>query len=361
MTACRTPGTRARIHFLAFAESDRTLLSASYGDQTARAWDQVHGKERSRLTCLPASPQFGANFTVANGPGLVTWNQQGIRWLDPAANKVRDLAVAPEEGLRAVSITPDGHVVVGLFNKEIKVWDTTSATARPVAGANNLPFIGQMSLSPDGKVLALPTQQIKDGRGSINIRMIDLATGADRSTTHNNFAGISGLAWSADSRYLASCVTRLVEGNRHQVEMSVWESATGKERPLTPAPGQGYFNLQFAPSGSHLLAWNGNRIEVWDVATGKSRFQRTFQPEPGKPFQGIRALAFSRDGRRLAYSLQDGQLVLLDCASGANVREWKLPGPPSIVAVSSNGQQVAVGSSSGLIHVYRLPGATLDD
>ena len=100
------------------------------------------------------------------------------------------------------------------------------------------------------------------------------------------------------------------------MELTVWEAATGKEKPLT-VPPQGYLNLQFAPSGSHLLAWTGNRIEVWDVSTGKLCFHGTFQPEPGKPF-GIRALAFSRDGRRLAYSLQDGQLLLLDSASVRN-------------------------------------------
>ena len=88
-----------------------------------------------------------------------------------------------------VSITPDGRVVVGVFANQIKVWDTTTAAALLVGGGN-LPFIGNISLSPDGKPPA-PPRPAGQGRQGQHQHPRD-RPGHRRHCDPQSFVGFSG-------------------------------------------------------------------------------------------------------------------------------------------------------------------------
>jgi len=105
-----------------------------------------------------------------------------------------------------------------------------------------------------------------------------------------------------------------------------------------------------SPRPPYLAVWNNNQLQVWDVAAGQMRYHL---PPAAKP-SGIRTVAFSRDGRRVACAHNDGQVALIDCVAGSLVHEWGLPAQPLSLAVSGDGHQIAVGSMNGLIQVHRL-------
>jgi WD40 repeat protein len=353
------PGHRGAVQFLAFADNDRNLVSVSPVDQTARAWDHAAGKERSRLNLNAdvgggLNPIFGLNLHRAGDGAVVAWNHQGVRRFDLLNNQQRDLSPVAAGGLQFLAVSPDGSTLATITAGKLRFWDASTGAARVTAAAANVMPIGNLVFSHDGRLLAFPGQVQEAGRYTQTVRVVDATTGADRFILPGQTNGVSSLTLSADGRYLAAATTQMVN-RRFQQEWKVWDLTTGKERPLLPAPEAGHAMLQFAPTGTHLAVWTGTRFEVWDVAAGQSRFHIAIQVVPGK-VGGIRTVAFSRDGQRLAYALNDGRLVLHDCSPGNVVQEWTLSAAPTTLALSADGRQVASAAPSGLIQVHRLPG-----
>jgi len=362
----RLPDTahRGYLNHLAFADNDQVVVSASLTDRTVRAWDHARGKERSRLSIPPTEkgwfPNLGLSFAwPADGSGVAVNSNQALRWLDPIASKQRDLALPGEnQNVHGMAVSGDGKTVGAMVNGVPKLWDTASGQARACAITTPLPLSGTMFLSQDGKTLVGATIKTEAGKSAYHYRLIDPATGADRLVVPTPFTGLNAPAFSVDGHYLAVFGSAF-DGKKHTQEWKAWDLTTGKERVLVPAGGiHVHCNAVFAPTGSNLALWQSNRLEVWDIAAEKSRFNLTLQPQPGRSF-GIRGVAFSRDGQRIVCAHNDGRLVLHDCANGATVHEWKLPGGPNSIAVSRDGRQVAAGSPGGLIHVCRMPGIPL--
>ncbi|OAI41768.1 hypothetical protein AYO41_01385 [Verrucomicrobia bacterium SCGC AG-212-E04] len=68
--------------------------------------------------------------------------------------------------------------------------------------------------------------------------------------------------------------------------------------------------------------------------------------------EGVKALAISRDGTRLASGSDDNMIKLWDAASGALVRTIRADGAVKCVAFSADGTQVASGSEHNAIKVW---------
>ncbi|MBY0526676.1 MAG: protein kinase [Gemmataceae bacterium] len=358
-------GHRGQPHLLAFADNDQILYTASLTDHTVRVWDQGRGKEKARLTIgtgqnVNLNPTYGLQFAHgADAPGLVMWNSQGIFSLDGPTAKPRELLSGPSTNVQTLTVSPDGRTIAMIAANTLKFLDTATGAPRSTVVPNIIPFNNHLSFSHDGKLLGLATQVVENGRVGWTIRVLDVATGNDRLSVAGAYTYISSFAFSGDGRYLAACGQRH-EGNKFFQDWKVWEVASGKERTLSPAPPANMSaNLIFSPTGSTLVSWTQQRLDVWDMVTGKAKAQIAFPAQAGVgKASGVRAVAISRDGQRVAYSLHDHRLVLFDLATASNVQEWKVQGVAFMMAISSNGRQVAVANSNGLINVYRQPGTT---
>jgi WD40 repeat protein len=67
----------------------------------------------------------------------------------------------------------------------------------------------------------------------------------------------------------------------------------------------------------------------------------------------VEALDFTADGQRIVAVSRDGQVRLYDATSGQLLRRWLVEEPLASVAVSPDGDWLAVGSSLGLVTVLR--------
>jgi hypothetical protein len=81
-----------------------------------------------------------------------------------------------------------------------------------------------------------------------------------------------------------------------------------------------------SPDGQCVAALAQNwQLGVWDLETGRLRFRIDV---PRGSHADNAGLAFSRDNRRLAYSVstdERGTALLIDAANGGEVRRWSLP------------------------------------
>jgi len=242
-------GHRGAVQLVAFADGDRSLISASAADATARAWDQAGGKERQRLA-LKASgspnPFQGLNIaSSADGAALAAWNQKAIRLLDPLGGKHHDVSLGADEVVQALAVSPDGRTMAGFVSNNLKFWNTANGSARSSLLPAAAPA-GPMAFSVDGKLLAMANQRQENGRFLSGVRLVDVASGAERLGLPANLTNVQALTLSSDGRFLGVSAMRL-EANRFTQEWKVWEVATSKERPLANAL-QGRVNLLFAPA-----------------------------------------------------------------------------------------------------------------
>ncbi len=310
----------------------KTLLTTSeYG---IRAWSMATGK----LLYQIQDESFNVQHPVfsPDGKWLAVSGKGAIHLCDPATGK--KLRQIPADGVlprppRLVAFSGDGRqLAAGLQEGEILVFDT--ATGRQTAsldahgagklrsfyffvfGANGQSLLSMggdadsrdsichwdlssqtlrkrvvpayggratVALSPDGRLLAVPT------RGPVNIW--DTETGKMRCTLQGDRSRVwYGLAFSPDSKTLA---TAWAEDDERDAVASFWDTATGKPSRRFRVARAAMQNLEFSPDGRLLIIPGGCLVRVWDIAKGQEVLEQDAHA------YGVTSLAFTRDGQSI--------------------------------------------------------------
>jgi WD40 repeat protein len=109
----------------------------------------------------------------------------------------------------------------------------------------------------------------------------------------------------------------------------IWEVATGKERRLPLSAN----TVEFAPDGKTLAVIKYDSVALWDVATGQEGRTLTMPP--------LWRAVFSPDGRKLATSHANGNVMLWDLDTGEAQVVFVAP-EASLLAFAPDGKVLAV-------------------
>jgi WD40 repeat protein len=156
-----------------------------------------------------------------------------------------------------VAFSPDGKRLAAGGYGEVAVVDMAGAErVATLPGPEG--SVTAVQFSPDGKWLAaaggLP------GKSGV-IQLWDQGTKAGRVLTGAHTDAAYSLAWSPDSKTVATC--------SYDKMVSLWDMATGKHRILKDHTDAVYA-VAFSPDGKQLASASGDRtVKVWDVASGK--------------------------------------------------------------------------------------------
>jgi WD40 repeat protein len=242
---------------LTFSPDNQRLASASY-DMSARVWDLKTGQET-----LALRGHSGAVLGIAFHP----------------------------QGQRLASIGVD---------MAVKEWDAqTGALIRTLKTGS---CATSLTYSSDGKRLGASAYF-----GSVETW--DVAPAPPELILDRHTGSVTGVAFSPKGDRVAS-------GSADQT-VRVWEAATGKA-VLTLKGHNGHINaVAFSPKDGRWLAvasstvafFGVGEVKLWDMSTGQVR--HTFNSPVA-----TQCVAFSPDGKRLAFADADKMLTLFDVESG---------------------------------------------
>jgi WD40 repeat protein len=152
------------------------------------------------------------------------------------------------------------------------------------------------------------------------------------------------LAFSPDGRYLAT-------GARQDREVKIWDASTGKLRRTLKGHIDGITGFAFSPDSKRLgSASVDGTVWLWDLDSGKEVL--TFREH--EQSLAINGLAFGADGQHVTSVSVDGVVKVWEAATGATLSTCHGDVPwVSCAAFSHDGRWLALGSVNGNVKVYQ--------
>lgn len=268
------------------------------------------------------------------------------------------------------TLSPDGkQFATTVYGGLLQIYQTS--TAKLLCSARfGKGMLGRAAWSPDGKRIAIASEH----GGAI----IDAASGKRLLRFDSGDDYLVTVAWSPDGRRLATGGTGNV--------LRIW-SAAGKplEKLVVEPHLKSHSSLQMEPRWSdtvHSVVWNPNgdtvagayedgTVRIWNPSTDKVEVLTAHEllqlPDPlfGAFYSGVKDLAWSPDGRRLATIGGDGavhvwrpgeataDLSLL--AFPRTVRKNdRFEGGATAVSWSPDGKWLAVGGWSSELQLWKI-------
>ncbi|MEX1024546.1 MAG: protein kinase [Planctomycetota bacterium] len=277
--AARISAIAAQGDSVATASEDGVVRLHQLSDRRSRVL-RGHEKGVSHLCFLP------------NGEGLLSVDTGGnLRRWDDYGDGATSMFQADLERASDAALLADGkRVVVGGSDGFLGLYELeTGARLRVYRGHEETSNVTSVALDADGSTLL-------SGGSDKTARLWDVETGDLIAIFRGHSKLVSSVVLSADG-------TRAYTGSSDET-VRQWNCRTGEELAVLEAGDSRVYELALSHDGRYLAA-AGREVFVWELASGAE-----FCRFDGHGRSRTRAVAFSRDGERLASSSSSGELAL---------------------------------------------------
>lgn len=336
---------------------DGLTMITGEADGTVRTRDASTGREkRSWMAHPPEDPKeprcagVGALAVVGDRALLTVGMFGGLRMWDLSTGREIWSAKTIVTNVHALAVSPDGTLIAhGDASGGIRVRDVTTGTERPGAPGHTH-WIDRVFAMPDGRTALTASS---DG----TVRQWDLATGREQRQVK-----LDGHGWPTafipGCRELIGRSIWMYSGSANPYDKFVWDTETGKRRPVTGELADPRHWILTGPVDGRLLVLDQKDQSVslreWPSGTMRQSFPAPALEPPATGYQ-TNAAAMSANGRMVAVVGEDqqgglrhwGRVSLFD-GDGGKLR-WRGPNPDALahyVAFLPDASAVVVGGTT---------------
>ncbi|KAM0175389.1 hypothetical protein ACHAPC_009632 [Botrytis cinerea] len=214
-------------------------------------------------------------------------------------------------------------------------WNAVIQTLEGHSGSVN-----SIAFSADSRLLA-------SGSGDHTIKIWDAATGTLQQTLEGHSDWVRSIAFSADSKLLAS-------GSRDHT-IKIWDAATGTLQQTLEGHSDWVNSITFSADSKLLASGSGDHtVKIWDATTGT--LQQTLEGHN----DWVRSIAFSADSKLLASGSRDHTIKIWDATTGTLQQTLEgHSGSINSVAFSTDSKLLASGSGNHTIKIWDAATGTL--
>ena len=179
----------------------------------------------------------------------------------------------------------------------------------------------------------------------------ELVEGAASRTFKGSDSPVRGVAFSPDGNVVWTCA----EDGR----VWAWDVATRKERITSKTDGTKYLALAISPDGKRVLIGgttegkgdDARKVDAGVIAVYTEHFKEVWHEVNDA---GVRAVAFSPDGKRVAAACDNGFVLVRDAETGKAIVTLgrRQDGPLTAVAFSPDGKLLAAGGADKSVSLW---------
>jgi WD40 repeat protein len=321
-----------------------------------RRWQPVRlAGHRGEALCVAFSPD--GKLLASGGP------EGAVQLWEVAEGKLLAALEGHKGQVGALAFSPDGKILAAGGGPEhttgqVRLWDV--AGRRPLGEPIARPFlVSAVAFGKDSRTLVTASFE-----GTVEVR--DLHTGKEKTLRRGSKPGCAAVILSPGGGCLAT-------SGISERKIKLWEAPWEKERLALDGGFNATLCLALSADGRLLAGGRpspSQSVGVWDVASGKPLLNLdgydgiraaalpvttpdgyVFVPS----WDGVRAVALSRDGSLLASAASDGLVRLWDLPSGQE--RISLRGGTVVaraLAFAPDGKRLAAANADGSVHVWSL-------
>jgi WD40 repeat protein len=311
------------VRAVGFSPDGKRVVTGGSG-KVAKVWDAATGRELGSFAGH-AAPIMDAAFHP-DGKRIATASEDGTVKLWYAEGGREWLTLNAKGGVGCVVFSPDGARLLTCGSNSVTIW--SAATGREVGVlVGHQGLVMRAAYSPDGR-------RIATGGFDTTSRVWDAASGRELVTFRGHKQPVRWVTFSPDGKRVASSGV--------DATVRLWNAANGQELLMLRTGLAGAACLAFSPDGARLAGAVNDVATLWDVS----------KQEEVIAVRGS-AVAFSRDGSRLASGGRDSTATVWDVPGGHELQ--RLRGHEAMVtnlSYNRDGTRLATASDDGTARVW---------
>lgn len=325
--------------------SDNSTLAEGAGDNSVKLWKiTADSNGKPQITAEPVlqahqGPVRGVAFSPDGKIVASSADDHVVLISDVASGKLLGSLNGTASSQTTVNWSNDGSLVSGSNSGTIRAWQ--AATVQQTAQVSGVisGSVWATALSPDNKWLAAVGNNGQLGLWRWPIFNAETAAIASTVSDSPSLA----VAFAPNSKQLATA------GEDGKLQLWNWDGTILRTAALTTANLRPVRTLSFSPDGKFIATGSDDGvIRLWN--SQNLQLIKAFPAQNGY----IKKIAVDRSGKILASAAGDGSVRIWNVETASQISAVEYQTVVEALALSSDGQTIAVSTDDGAIHLYRV-------